>query len=376
MKAPLDLAKSHLRCLQPCVHGADVLDAARQSGFSVGALLDFSSSINPLGMPQTALQAIHDSLFQVSQYPDSSSAALRCAIAKHYPPATPENVVVGNGSTELIYLFADVFLRVGEVALVPAPSFSEYSSAAQKAGGKIKLVSLNKTFALNPNRILNAITKKTKLIYLCNPNNPTSKLIPTQTLTTMVEHALTKDILVFLDEDFLEFVEDDQTLSLTSRINDFPNLFVMRSFTKLYGLTGLRVGYGLCNKDLARVLMNAKLPWNLNCLGQAAAIAALADQEHLKTTWALIKQEKTFLMKNLTRFHVFKIIPPDANFIFLDIRKSGFTAAQLKQKMLQHGILIRDCSSFAGLDPFYIRIAIKNRWENERLLQAFKAILG
>ncbi len=375
LKAPFDLAKPHFRRLLPCVHGADVLAASGQSGFSVGALLDFSSSINPLALSQPVLHAIAAGFSQISQYPDSNSTALRQAIAHHYPSVAPENVVVGNGSTELIYLFADVFLRVGEVALVPAPSFGEYAVAAQKAGGKIKHVPLTKTFALNPDRFLRALTKKTKLIYLCNPNNPTSQLIPTTTLTTIIEHALTKDILVFLDEDFLEFVENDQALSFTSKINTFPNLFVMRSFTKLYGLTGLRVGYGLCNRDLAEVLMNAKLPWNLNCLGQAAAIAALADQEHLQKTWTLIRQEKAFLLKHLAQFAGFKIFPPDANFLFIDVHKSGFTAAQLKTRMLQHGVLIRDCTSFAGLDQFYIRIAIKNRWENERLLQAFREVL-
>jgi threonine-phosphate decarboxylase len=375
MKPAVDLAKDNFRNLKPCLHGADVLEAAQKTGLNQQEIVDFSSSVNPLGASQKVLDAAKAAFGQIPSYPDSNANALRKAIADHYG-VTVDNIAVGNGSTELIYLFADAFMRRGDVAVVAAPSFSEYENAVRKTGEKIKRVKLGKDFSVDADRFVGAMTKKVKIVYLCNPNNPTSKLTPTQTLTTIIEQALKRNILVFLDEDFLEFVEGGEKLSMIRRIGEFPNLFILRSFTKLYGLTGLRVGYGICSKEIACILMNAKIPWNVNCLGQAAAITALGDGEHLQKTLALVKEEKQFLISGLKRFGGFKVYPPDANFLFINTKKTGLTAAELKQRMLMRGVLIRDCTSFAGLDQFYIRVAVKTRPENERLLSAFKDVVG
>jgi threonine-phosphate decarboxylase len=301
---------------------------------------------------------------------------LREAIAGHYGDVTKDNVVVGNGSTELIYLFAEAFMRKGDVAVVPAPSFGEYENAVRKTGEKVKYVRFGRDFQADPSRFEDALTGKVKIVYFCNPNNPTSILTSKVKLTEIVEAALEKDVLVFLDEDFLEFVEGEEKLSMIGEIGKFPNLFVLRSFTKIFGLTGLRIGYGIASEEITDILMNAKIPWNVNCLAQSAAVAALNDEEHLKKTLELIKEEKSFLLTELKRLKAFKIYPPDANFIFMDIRKSGVTASKLKEKMLSHDVLIRDCSSFAGLDEYYIRVAVKTRGENERLLAAFRETLG
>ena len=179
-------------------------------------------------------------------------------------------------------------------------------------------------------------------------------------------------LLVFLDEDFLEFVEDEKALTMIGKIKKYPNLFILRSFTKIFGLTGLRVGYGIANEEIINMLSCAKIPWNVNCLAQAAAVAALKDEEHLRVTRELIKKEKTWLLGELGKIKSFKFSVPDANFFFIDIRKSGLTATELKNKLLQQGILIRDCTSFRGLDEFYVRIAVKTHVENARLIEALK----
>ncbi len=376
MKSPFELAQENFRSLKPCVHGADVLEASNRTGRKLAGIVDFSSSVNPLGPSAKALEAAKSGFKQIPSYPDSECAALRKALAKHYGEISKDNIVVGNGSTELIYLFAEAFMQKGDVAVVPAPSFGEYESAAKRAGAKIKYVKLSKDFHAEPNRFVRVMTGKVKAVYFCNPNNPTSILTPAEKLTEIAEAALERDILVFLDEDFLEFVDNGEKSSLIGRIKEFPNLFVLRSFTKIFGLTGLRVGYGITSKEITSILLNAKIPWNVNCLAQAAAVAALADKEHLTKTLALVKEEKAFLLGELARFKAFKVYPPDANFVFVDIRKSGYTAAQLKEKMLEYGVLIRDCSSFAGLDEFYIRIAVKTRQENEKLLEVLKKTVG
>jgi histidinol-phosphate/aromatic aminotransferase/cobyric acid decarboxylase-like protein len=213
------------------------------------------------------------------------------------------------------------------------------------------------------------------MAFICNPNNPTSLLISTQELKHILDVALEHSVLVFLDEDFLEFVENEQQHSMVNSIDKYSNLFILRSFTKLFGLTGLRVGYGIANKEIINFLLSAKIPWNVNCLAQAAAVVALNDEEHLQKTRQLIRQEKEYLQKGLSNIKGFKVYAPDANFFFINIRETGYTAAELTQKLLTQGIMIRDCSSFTGLDPYYIRIAIKLHSENMKLLEALGKVI-
>jgi threonine-phosphate decarboxylase len=374
MKPISSIVKDNVKNLKPCVHGGEVVDAALKSGFKREELSDFSSSVNPLGTSRKALDAVQAGFNQIASYPDSHSNELREAIAKHYRGIDKSNVVIGNGSTELMYLFAEVFLAKGDVAVMPAPTFGEYEGAVRKTGAEVKFVKLNSNFQLDTQAFVEAMFGA-KMVFLCNPNNPTSLLIPTEQLTKIVEEALARDILVFLDEDFLEFVEGEQALSLISHIGKYPNLFILRSFTKLYGLTGLRAGYGIAGKDIIDVLLCAKIPWNVNCLAQSAAVVALKDEEHLQSTYKLVREEKAFLQEGLSRIRGFKLYPPDANFFFINIRETGLTAGQLTQKMLAQGIMIRDCTSFKGLDEYYVRIAVKQHSENVMLLSALSKII-
>ncbi len=373
MKPIESLIKDNVKNLKPCVHGAEVLGAAEESGLLPQDILDFSSSVNPLGPSKKALDAAKAAFSQIAAYPDSNSNELRQVIARQYG-ISKGNIVVGNGSTELMYLFAEVFLKEGNKAVMPAPTFGEYESAVCKSGIIPKFVKLNKAFNIDSEAFKSEITDA-KLAFICNPNNPTSKLIPQETLSDIIETALKQNTLVFLDEDFLEFVENEKKLTLIGRIKQYPNLFILRSFTKIYGLTGLRVGYGIANEEIINILSCAKIPWNVNCLAQAAAVAALKDEEHLKVTRELIKKEKLWLQSEMEKFGSFKFSTPDANFFFIEIRKSGLTAAEIKNRMLKQGILIRDCTSFKGLDQFYIRVAVKTHVENERLIEAFKQTL-
>ena len=374
MKPIEEIVRENIKNLEPCVHGGEVLDAADKTGFKRERILDFSSSVNPLGPSKKALEAAKNSFKEIPAYPDSNSNELRQAIASHYNQLSKNNVVVGNGSTELMYLFAEAFMKKGDTALIPAPTFGEYESAVRKTGETAKFVKLGRDFNVDAGAF-SCEMAGAKIVFLCNPNNPTSSLIPNETLIDIVEQALEQDSLVFLDEDFLEFVENEKALSMINKIKKYPNLFILRSFTKIYGLTGLRVGYGIASEEIINVLLCAKIPWNVNCLAQSAAVAALKDEEHLRVTRELIKKEKTKLLNELSSIKSFKVYPPDANFFFIDIRKSGLTATELKNKLLQQGILIRDCTSFRGLDEYFVRIAVKTNTENEQLIEALKGIV-
>ena len=374
VKSASTLARKDVKRLEPCVHGGEVWEIAEETGLSVEDLVDFSSSINPLGPSPRALEAIKNSFDKITLYPDSNSTALREALACHFGNINKNNVIVGNGSTELIYLFAQVFLKRGDVALVAAPSFGEYANAIVKSGGKSKHLKLTHDFQIELNAFLVEM-EGLRAVFLCNPNNPTSMLIPDNTLREIIEKALEEEVVVLLDEDFIEFVEDEKRHSLVNRISKYPNVFVLRTFTKFYGLTGLRVGYGIADEETIDVFSKAKMPWNVNSLAQAAARAAMADKEHSRRTIELMKEEKKFLSNELSRIDGFHVFPADTNFILVDVRKTGFRASQLREKMIRHGLLVRDCSSFIGLDTFYVRVAVRTRKENERLLDAFRKVL-
>ena len=374
VKSASTLARKDVKRLEPCVHGGEVWEIAEETGLSVEDLVDFSSSINPLGPSPRALEAIKNSFDKITLYPDSNSTALREALACHFGNINKNNVIVGNGSTELIYLFAQVFLKRGDVALVAAPSFGEYANAIVKSGGKSKHLKLTHDFQIELNAFLEEM-EGLRAVFLCNPNNPTSMLIPDNTLREIIEKALEEEVVVLLDEDFIEFVEDEKRHSLVNRISKYPNVFVLRTFTKFYGLTGLRVGYGIADEETIEVFSKAKMPWNVNSLAQAAARAAMADEEHSRRTIELMKEEKKFLSNELSRIDGFHVFPADTNFILVDVRKTRFRASQLREKMIRHGLLVRDCSSFIGLDTFYVRVAVRTRKENERLLDAFRKVL-
>ncbi len=281
MKSIDSLVRDNVRSLKPCVHGAEVYGAAEESGFKSEEILDFSSSVNPLGPSQKALDAVTAAFGRIEAYPDSNSNALRQVLADHYGGISKDNIIVGNGSTELMYLFAEAFLKKGEKALMAAPTFGEYESAVRKTGESPKFVRLGNSFQIEAEAFRREMAG-VKLVFLCNPNNPTSKLIPNDILTEILDAALAQNILVFLDEDFLEFVDDEKSRTMIGKINKYPNLFILRSFTKLFGLTGLRCGYGIASKEIIDVMLCAKIPWNVNCLAQAAAVAALKDEEHLR----------------------------------------------------------------------------------------------
>jgi threonine-phosphate decarboxylase len=375
MKPISSLVKDCVKNLKPCVHGGEILDAVGRSGFRCEDLLDFSSSVNPLGTSKKALVAVEAAFGQVAAYPDSASTELREVIARYYSIVL-DNIVVGNGSTELMYLFAEVFLSKGDKVVMAAPTFGEYEGAVRKTGADVCFVKLGDDKRLDVDAFISSMTVAgVKMAFVCNPNNPTSLLTLPCDLKRILDVALAHSVLVFLDEDFLEFVEDEQQFSMISSIDKYPNLFILRSFTKLFGLTGLRVGYGIANKEIIDVLMRAKIPWNVNCLAQAAAVVALNDTEHLQKTRQLISEEKEYLQNGLSNIKGFRVHAPDANFFFIDIRKSGYTAAELAEKLLAYGIMIRDCSSFKGLDNYYVRIAVRLHNENVKLIQALGKVI-
>jgi len=355
-------------------HGGEIFEVARRLKVDPKEILDFSSNINPLGPPLVAIRCIQESIWLVPHYPDISYYTFRKAAAEYVGLPSPENVVEGNGSTELIYLFADVSLREGDKAIIPVPSFGEYQRAVLRRGGRLFTVPCRKDFGVDMEGVAGALAEGCKALFLSNPSNPSSRTIPKKDLLRTIELAYDRGVPVLLDETFIEFT-DDHGLSLSNRVNEFPNLFVLRSLTKTFALTGLRIGYGLASQKFAERLRKAKLPWSVNVLAQEAGIAALNDSDYLERSKKLIAKEREFLYSELKTIEGLNPVRPEANFVLVNLAK-GNTAKELKSSLLRKRILIRDCSSFEGLNGSYFRVCVRLRNQNATLLSALREAIS
>lgn len=326
-------------------------------------LLDFSSNVNPLGFPPK-VREVFKNLSQVSIYPDPNSNELRTTLQK-YINIPKSQIVVGNGATEIIYNFCAAFLRKQKV-LIPIPTFSEYESAATLNDA---LLYFFKTMDLNQNlSAFEDMISKKNCVFLCNPNNPTGVLMKKKNVLRILESAYNHSAMVFLDECFIELVPDNNE-SVVSHLKEFDNLFILRSLTKSFGLAGLRIGYGLGNKKTIETMQKIKIPWNVSGVAQKSAVKALSDKSYLPKTLNLIKKESKFLRDSISQIKGFTCYSSATNFLLI---KSTIPSKQLQNRLLKKNILIRDCSTFRGLDNNFIRIAIRTRKENLKLVEALK----
>ena len=357
------------------VHGGDVWTVSRRLGLDPSKILDFSSNINPMGPPPSSVKSIKDNLWKIQHYPDNLYSNFRRQVAKYLELDTIDNIVEGSGSTELIQLFADLLIGKGDKVIISVPTYGEYERVVRARGGAPVYVYAKSNFEMNINRIMEELEKDCKALMLCNPNNPTSTIIQRKDLVRIMQIAHDKEVFVLVDESFVEFVEEAK-ISLSPYIEDFSNLFIIRSLTKFYALPGLRVGYGLAPAKLADRLRKVKMPWSLNSMAEEAGISALQDFKYVKKTKELIPKERRYLYSGLKEIRGVTVFKPEANFILLRIL-NGMTAANLKGSLLdKYSILIRDCSSFTGLGKDYFRVCVRLRNDNSSLLSAIKAIIA
>lgn len=330
-------------------------------------IIDFSSNVNPLGFPSSVKNVIKKNISLLSVYPDPNSSKLKNDLER-YIGISKRQIVVGNGATEIIYNFCKAFIRKNNRVIMPIPTFGEYEAAVRLQGAHLSYL---KTMDLNEqiSDLQDAITKN-NYIFLCNPNNPTGTLVTRKNMLKILETAYDKSALVFLDECFIELVPESNE-SLISNLKEFDNLFILRSLTKSFGLAGLRIGYGLGNKKIIDVLTRIKIPWNVNALAQKAASAALSSKSHLYKTRKLIKNELAFLTSSISKIKNFSCYPSSTNFILLE---SKIDSKTIQKKLIKKKLLVRDCSTFRGLDNKFIRIAVRTHKENVKLVKALEEI--
>jgi threonine-phosphate decarboxylase len=345
-------------------HGGDVERWAQSVGIEPGELLDFSASINPLGPPASARQAFIKSYADVSRYPDPYGDKLKEALASRHG-MNPQEVLIGNGSTQLIYLLCAA-LR-SRKALVVGPAFSEYANALALAGADIRTLPLcaDDGFQFSTERLTAAWEKDCDIVFLATPNSVTGRLIPRAEIERIARAALARKSFVVIDEAFIDFVESETVKPL---VRENPYLIVLRSLTKYYALPGLRLGYLFGEASRVAQLAAYQEPWSVNGPALNVALACLDDANFTTKTERWLKREREFLTKRLSAIEGLHPFPSQANFLLVKIERDSVDALQLRSFLLGKKILIRDCVSFAGLDATYFRVSVRRRKDNQRLV--------
>ena len=333
-----------------------------KSEYGLDSVLKLSANENTLGFSPKVREALEK---VDSYYPDRAGTALRTAIAKKFN-VDVDNVILGNGSFELIQLLSIAFLESGEETIGAVPSFGWYKTTTTFSGGKFIGVPV-KDFKVDLDAIAQSVTEKTKIIWLCNPNNPTGTIFTEKELTAFLSK-IRNDILVVLDEAYVDFVEEEGFPDSIGLLSKFDNIVILRTFSKAYGLAGLRSGFAIAEKGIISILNRIRIPSNASSAAQLASLAALEDSSFREKTVKNASGQKKVWYSFFER-HGLKYIKSNANFMFFDL---GREAKPLLQEFLKNGIMLRDGAEFGF--PTMIRATLGSPEENQRVIDANKAI--
>ena len=382
-------------------HGGNIYKIFREK--NIKEILDYSSNINPYGIPESLKKRITENLEILERYPDPDYIELRQKLA-HLNKVDMSNIILGNGATEIIFLFMKVINP--KKILIAAPTFGEYERAVkamkrvenssilgnsdkkkddENSCGKQKIkieyfeLKENDDFKLNIHNLKNELEKKYDLLIMCNPNNPTGKFLKLDETEEILKECNKYNTKLFIDEAFIDFLKDGIKESIINTKENKQNLFVTRAFTKFFAMPGLRLGYGIYfDKKLEKRISEKKEPWSVNNIAEMAGLTVLDDTKYIEETLKWIAEEKTYVYEKLNEINGIKPYKTEVNFITVKIEDNfilkGLNVKILRGKMIEKGILIRDASNFKFLDERFFRLAIKNRKNNDRVIETLKKI--
>jgi histidinol-phosphate aminotransferase len=373
------LARTKILDVEPYEPGKPIKELQRELGIKESDIIKLASNENPIGPSPKAVEAIVKAVKGVNRYPDGSGFYLKKKLSAAVG-LRPANIVLGNGSDELIDITTKAFLEEDEEAIISSPSFLEYKIIVTTRGARVKAVpmdgptalgkdSLSKAFRYNIDNILKSITKKTKLIFIGNPDNPTGAYVTTNALKVLLDRCPKRIIIVF-DEAYRELV-DRRDYSNPLPYIKRGNIIILRTFSKAYGLAGLRIGYALASESLSGWMERVRLPFNINMLAQAAAEAALDDRTHLNNTKRLIKEGMRFLVLNLTQLG-FEIIEGPANFLLFSYK--NIEGSRFFKELLPYGIITRDMKAY-GLSR-WVRVNAGTVPENRKFISTVSQLIN
>jgi len=368
--------RKHLLDLKPCRHGGLVQETSETYGIPESEILDFSANFNPLGNPfehpESGLnfdEILNTGFKKLTEYPDNRYPEFREAAAKFVGlGVSPKNIIPGNGSTEIIRLVVECVVEKGDTVLLPWPTFGEYEMQCRILGAELQYPSQDEVETL-PDELL----EKAKILFICNPNNPTGKLRTREEIKALAERCTQHKTLLFVDEAFIELSDPSQSVADLAVNNNY--VFVMRSLTKDFAIPGIRMGFGIASSEVAEILDAARLSWNLGTVADAVATSLLnveggIENPYLKKARAMIREDGEVFKAKLDSIRGFKAGEVNVNFILVDISKFMLDSTELTARLAARGILIRDCSSLHGLGNNYIRLAVRTAEENDRLITA------
>lgn len=361
-----NLAPDYVRAIAPYQGGKPISELAREMGLNEADIVKLASNENPLGMSPKAQMAVEEAIYDIARYPDGNSFALRDAVSQKFGVAANQ-IVFGNGSNDILELSARAFLRAGDEVIFSQHAFAVYPLVTQAVGATGVVVPARE-FGHDLDGFLSAITPKTRLIFVANPNNPTGTLIAKETLHAFLKQ-VPAHVLVVLDEAYDEYLSPAHKSEAIGWLQQFDQLIISRTFSKAYGLAGLRVGFGLMHADVADILNRVRQPFNVNSIAQAAAIASLADDDFVARSYAANQAGMAQLTQGITKLGL-DFIPSFANFISLKVPN----AAQVNQQLLKKGVIVRPVANYEM--PDYLRLSIGLFSENARFLQALEEILN
>ncbi len=349
-------------------HGSDLEKIEMIYGVRKEEIISFSANVNPLGISPLLRSSLTDKIDAITTYPDREYTSLRKHIAA-YCKTEYENVIVGNGSTELISLFIQI--EHPKKALVIGPTYSEYEREISLGKGTTLYYPLREKddFKLNVSDFLTHLNESIDLIVFCNPNNPTSSCISRHDMRIILDACKQYDIYVMVDETYVEFADNMEEISAVPLTYYYNNIIILRGTSKFFASPGLRLGYAITgNHDLIKAINTRKNPWTINSLAVAAGETMFMDQDYIRKTKALISSERAriyTLMKENTDYRVY---PPSGNFMLVRILREDVTAQDLFERAIRQKMMIRNCSTFPFLDHKYIRFCFMKKEDNDRLL--------
>ena len=358
------LVPDYISSIKPYSPGKPIEELERELG--IQGSIKLASNENPLGPSDKAVEAVSKVIKNIHRYPDGGCYYLKGALSEFYD-ISEENLILGNGSNEIIELVVRTFLRPGEEAIIADPTFLVYNMVVQTAGGKVRRVPL-KGLSYDLSSMKDCIGDKTRLVFIANPNNPTGTIVKRKELEGFLAD-MPDDVIIILDEAYFEYVTDKDFPDGTDYIENGRNVIVLRTFSKIYGLAGLRIGYGMGGKLLIENMNRVRQPFNINSPAQAGALAALKDRDHVKRSLENNINGLDYLFKEIEKLG-FICMPTQTNFFLIKVGDG----ARIYKNLLRKGVIVRPMGGY-GLNE-YIRVTVGLPEENKRFINTFKEVIG
>lgn len=365
-----DFAPEYIRAINPYQPGKPISELAREMGLDEHSIVKLASNENPLGTSPLALEAMIAELHDVARYPDGSGFELKQALSRLYAVDT-EQIILGNGSNDVLDLAARVFLKPGATAIYSQHAFAVYPLVTQTIGANGISVPA-RDYGHDLFAMLDAVTPETRMVFIASPNNPTGTLSDADELQRFMER-VSRDVLVVLDEAYYEYLPAANQTDSISWLQQFPNLVITRTFSKVYGLAGVRVGFGLAHPEVANLMNRVRQPFNVSSIGLAGALAALQDTEFVQRSYALNRAGMLQLTDGFRKLGV-EYIPSFGNFISFKIEGDAANTQKIYQSLLRQGVIVRPLGIYEM--PHHLRVTIGLEPENQKFLKSLEHALG